>query len=112
MPAMLERSDRVHYRPIGGGTSLERTSHVDLLSATGCTIRTPQPPASHALELSVYFGDSHEPLRVGRAQVMWGDWNGFTVEFLDMSAGDQRRLREHLWTMSLQEEERTGQASE
>jgi hypothetical protein len=105
MSATLERFGRVGYRPIGGGTARERTCRLDFLSAAGCTIRSPQPPASDVLELWISVADSEEPIRVDRAKVMWGDWNGFTVEFLDMPAADQRRLRENLWTVSLLEEE-------
>ena len=105
MVALLERPYRVTYRPIVEGTSLERTSRMDCMTARGCTILSPLPPASDALELSLYFGDQEEPVRVDRAQVMWGDWNGFTVEFHDMPATDQRRLREYLWTVSLLKEE-------
>jgi hypothetical protein len=82
------------------------------ITASSCTILTPLPPASGALELSLYFGDDEEPVRVDRAQVMWGDWNGFTVEFVDISEMEQRRLRECLWTMSLLEEEGTEKGSE
>ena len=105
MSATLERFTRVSYCPIGGGTSLERTSPLDLLSATGCTIRTPQPPPCETLELWLYIDDGEEPIRVDRAKVMWGDWNGFTVEFLDMPAIEQGRLREYLWTVHLLEDE-------
>ena len=112
MVALLERPYRVTYRPIVAGTSLERTSRMDCMTATGCTILSPLPPASDALELSLYFGDQEEPVRVDRAQVMWGDWNGFTVEFVDISPAEQRRLRECLWTMSLLEEEETAKGSE
>jgi hypothetical protein len=112
MVAILERSYRVTYRPIGAGTSVERTSRLGFITAIGCSIVSPLPPASDALELSLCFGDDEEPVRVDRAQVMWGDWTGFTVEFVDISAAEQRRLRECLWTMSLLEEEGTEKGSE
>ena len=35
MSATLERFCRVGHRPIGGGTSLERTNRLDFLSPTG-----------------------------------------------------------------------------
>ena len=104
MAATPETCCRVDYRSVAGGASPLRTGRVALLSATGCTVQSDQPPASPMMELSIDLGDNGVPLRIERAHVMWGDWNGFTVEFLDMPALDQRRLRECLWTMSLQEE--------
>jgi hypothetical protein len=104
MSAILERSCRVHYCPCGAAPSLERTHRLERLSATGCTIVTDQTPASDLLELRIDVPDSEEPVRVEKAKVMWGNWDGFVVQFLDMAAAEQRRLREYLWTMSLLEE--------
>ena len=45
MVALHERPYRVTYRPIVAGTSLERTSRMDCMTARGCTILSPLPPA-------------------------------------------------------------------
>lgn len=46
---------RVDYRPVSAATFCEQTSRLESLSATGCTIRTRQPPQSGALELRIYL---------------------------------------------------------
>ena len=70
MSVTLERFGRVSYRPIGGGASLERTGVLDLLSATSCNIRSPQPPASGSMELWIHMSEGEQQIRVDRANIL------------------------------------------
>ncbi len=101
MSPTLEVSCRTKYRSLRGGSPREHACRLESLSASGCTIRSSELSDTDILELQIHLQDHEEPLQVGQAKVMWGDWNGFTVEFLDMPATDQRRLREYLWPVSL-----------
>jgi hypothetical protein len=101
MSPTIEVSCRVDFRAVRTGLSAEHTSRVDSLSVTGCTIHSRQIPQAEVLELRIYLPDGHWPLRVDQAKVSWGNWGGFAVEFVDMPAADQRRLREYLQTESM-----------
>lgn len=98
MSPTMEVSCRVDYRAIRTGLVGEHTSRLDSLSATGCTLRTGQAPDAGDLELRIYLPDGGWPIRIDHAKVTWGHWDGFTVDFVDMPASDQRRLQAYLST--------------
>jgi hypothetical protein len=104
MSHTIEVSCRVDFRAIRTGLAGEHTSRLDSLSATGCTIRTGQAPDREVLELRIYLPDGEWPLRIDHAKVSWGHWDGFSVEFVDMPAVDQRRLQELLSAESMLQE--------
>jgi hypothetical protein len=90
-------SCRVDFRTLLAHSFTEQTGRVESLWATGCTILTTEHPACDTLlELRIYLPDGEWPLRVDRAQMTWGHWDSFTVDFLSLPAGDQQRLREYL----------------
>ncbi len=93
---IIEVSCRVDFRPVDATTFCERTGRLELMSATGCIIRCQRPESWEALELRVYLPGGDWPLRVDHAQVTWGHWDEFTVEFLSMPATDQQRLQDYL----------------
>ena len=101
MAPTIEVSCRVDYRANSTDRFSEHTSRLDSLSATGCTIRSRALPDTDMLELRIYLPDGEWPLRIDRAKVTWIHWDGFTAEFLEMPAADQRRLGEYLWAESL-----------
>ncbi len=105
MSPTLEVSCRAAYRSRGTGSSQEHACHLESLSASGCTIRSGELPDTDLLELEIHLQEDEEPLRVHQAKLLWGGWTGFTLEFEDMPARDQRRLREYLWTVSLLQEQ-------
>jgi len=96
MSSTIKVPCRVDYRAIGTGFAVERASRLGSLSATGCTIRTGQPPDGASLELRIYLPDGGWPIRIDHVQVSWGHWDEFTVTFVDMPASDLRRLQEYL----------------
>jgi hypothetical protein len=100
----IEVSCRVDYREARTGLPGEHTSRLDSLSVNACTIHSNAIPDAEVLELRIYLPDGQWPLRIDHAKVSWGNWGGFAVEFIDMPAADQRRLREYLHTVSLLQE--------
>ena len=99
---MLERSTvpcRVDFRILSAESLTEQTGRLESLWATGCTILTTHHPAADAvLELRIYLPDGEWPLRVDRAQITWGHWDLFTVEFASLPTRDQQRLKTYLAT--------------
>jgi hypothetical protein len=100
----IDVSCRVDYREARTGLPGEHTSRLDSLSVNACTIHSNAIPDAEVLELRIYLPDGQWPLRIDHAKVSWGNWGGFAVEFIDMPAADQRRLREYLHTVSLLQE--------
>ena len=100
----IEVSCRVDYREARAGLAGEHSSRLDSLSITGCTIHSNVIPEADVLELRIYLPDGDWPLRIDHAKVSWGNWGGFAVEFIDVPAADQRRLREYSHTESLRQE--------
>lgn len=100
----IDVSCRVDYREARTGHPGEHTSRLDSLSVNACTIHSNAIPDAEVLELRIYLPDGQWPLRIDHAKVSWGNWGGFAVEFIDMPAADQRRLREYLHTVSLLQE--------
>ncbi len=93
MSPTIVASCRVDFRPVAAQEFHEQTGRVDMLSATGCSIRSRQrPEPGKTLELRVYLPGAHWPIRVQRAHVIWSHWDKFTVEFLDLSIRDQDQL--------------------
>ncbi len=45
------------------------------------------------MELRIHLGDTDWPVRVARAQVLWGHGDAFTIEFLRLAPADAGRLR-------------------
>jgi hypothetical protein len=88
---------RADYRPVAAKMLSAHTGRVQSISSSGCTIFArcqPQPGAQ--VELRLYLPGEAWPIRVDHAKVTWGYWDSFTVEFLDLSAGDQERLKDYL----------------
>lgn len=103
MSPTMEISCRVDYRATNTDRSSEHTSELDSLSATGCTIRSRVLPDTDTLELRIYLPDGEGPLRIERAKVTWGHWDGFTVEFLSLPANNQQRIQAYLTHASVTE---------
>jgi hypothetical protein len=88
---------RVDVRPINPQTFSEHIGRVESISATGCTILTRwQPKAGAEVELRLYLPSGSWPIRVDHAQVTWGHWNSFAVEFLSMPSADKAQLQDYL----------------
>ena len=94
---VMKVSCRVDFRPVSAEPVSEHTGRLESISATGCTIRTGQHPASwYALELRIYLPGLSSPLRVDHATVTWGRSDAFTVEFLILAVAEQLRLGDYL----------------
>ena len=97
---MSERSTvpcRVDFRILPTESLIERTGRLQSLWATGCTILASVPTAPDpVLELRLYLPDGEWPLSVECAHVTWGHWDSFTVEFVNLPARDQARLKTYL----------------
>jgi hypothetical protein len=90
---------RVDFRTLPAKSLTEQTGRLESLWATGCTILTAHHPGPDAvLELRIYLPDGEWPLRVDCAQITWGHWDSFTVEFASLPTRDQERLKTYLAT--------------
>lgn len=88
---------RADFRQVAAKTLSEHTGRVQSLSSRGCRIFArcqPQPGAQ--VELRLYLPSEASPIRVDHAKVTRGYWDLFTVEFLDLPASEQERLKDYL----------------
>jgi hypothetical protein len=101
MSPTIEMPCRVDYRPVGTQAFVEWSGRVDLISASGCSIRTSQhPEPGSKLELRIYLPGSPWPIQVQQAEVIWSHWNEFTVEFLNLPIRDLDHLQRCLMDAS------------
>ncbi len=90
---------RVDFRTIPAQSLTEYTGRLESLWVTGCTIlTTAQPDLDVTLELRIYLPDGEWPLHVDSAQITWGHWGSFIVEFVNLPAHDHARLTTYLAT--------------
>lgn len=90
-------SCRVDFRAVSAGAFSVHGGRLELISPTGCTIRTGQHPKSgDALELWVYLPGLTSVLQVNHAKVTWACSNAFRVEFVALSVAEQLRLGDYL----------------
>lgn len=88
---------RVDFRLLPATTLSDQTGRLEILSPTGCTIRTRHHlPPDATLELRIYLPDGQWPLRVNCAQILDHRREHLTVSFLQLSAREQARLHEYL----------------
>jgi hypothetical protein len=80
-------SFRIDIRPAQDQNIQEYVGRAEHLSPRGCAIRSSyRPDPGAVLELRLYLPGTSWPVAVDRAQVTWGHWDSFTVEFHDPQA--------------------------
>ena len=89
---------RVDYRPVSAATFCEQTSRLDPFLPQGARFGLANLLNQARWSCGFTYRRGDWPLRVDHANVTWGHWGGFTVEFISMPAEEEQRLQNYLAT--------------